>query len=205
MITMDAIKNFLVTYGWQMSLLALIGIVLVGLLKAFKVFNCIKCYSKDDGGNRVFNETLTKNVKKFIYYILNWVFSITACTLYMFYFIKIQFSWQRWITLCGAIISYSTVIYAIYENFGLRTIWQAILNGVKKIFTKMFAAITTGTLTKEKVEELASELTSETLSQLAKQAAAKESTSLTTDTSSETRPQITFKSGSRTKSTRGNE
>lgn len=205
MINMDAIKGFLLTYGWQMSLVALVGIVLVGLLKICKVFNCIKCYSKDEDGNKVLNENLTKNVKKFMYYLLNWIFSIASCTLYMLYIIKVEFNWQEWVTLCGAVIGYSTMIYAVYENFGIRAIWQAFLNAIKKMFVKIFTAISTGTLSKEKVEELASGLTSETLSQLAKKAAAAEGTSLTSDSTSEMPPQIKFKSGSRTKSTRGNE
>lgn len=205
MINMDAIKGFLTTYGWQMSLVALAGIVIVGILKICKVFNCIKCYSKDENGNKVLNETLTKNIKKFIYYLLNWIFSIGSCSLYLLVILEVEFVWQEWLTLCGAVIAYSTMIYAIYENFGIRAIWQAFLNAVKKLFVKIFSAISSGHMTKEKAEEIAAGLTSETLNQLAKQAAAKEGTSLTSDLTSETPPQIKFKSGSRTKSTRGNE
>lgn len=205
MINVEAIKEFLTTYGWQMSLVALIGIVLVGILKICRAFNWIKCYSKDADGNKVYNEKLTKNIKKFIYYLLNWIFSIASCTLYMLYIVKVEFNWAEWGTLCGAVIGYSTMMYAIYENFGIRAIWQAFLNAVKKMFVKIFSAISSGNMTKEKAEEIASGLTSETLNQLAKQAAAKEGASLSTDSTSETPPQIKFKSGLRTKSTRGNE
>lgn len=205
MINMDAIKGFLTTYGWQMSLVALVGIVLVGILKICKVFNCIKCYSKDADGNKVLNEKLTKNVKKFIYYLLNWIFSIGSCTLYLLVIVKVEFDWQQWLTLCSAVIAYSTMIYAIYENFGLRAIWQAFLNAVKKLFVKIFSAISSGHMTKEKAEQIAAELSSETLNQLARQAAEKEGSSLSSDVTSETPPQIKFKSGVRTKSTRGNE
>lgn len=203
MINMESIKGFLAAYGWQMSLVALVGIVLVGLLKICKAFNWIKCYSKDENKNKVYNETLTKNVKKFLYYLLNWIFSIASCTLYMLYIVKVEFNWAEWGTMCGAIIVYSTTIYAVYENFGIRAIWQAFLNAVKKMFTMIFSAIANGHMTKEKAEEIASGLTSETLNQLARQAAEKEGASLSTDTTSEMPPQIKFKAGNRSQSTRG--
>lgn len=146
------IGDFFKNYGWQLTLLALSGIVVLGFLKWVGVFNKLKDESK-----------------KYVYYALSCVFSIIACTIYIL--VTKSFAWASYGILCGAVVGLTGAVYTIYENTGLRKLWKiVVLDNIAKLFALINNAIITGTLTKEKVKKLAMDLGSETLAELSAEA-----------------------------------
>ena len=91
------IGEFFKNYGWQLTLLALSGIVVLGFLKWVGVFNKLKDTSK-----------------KYVYYALSCVLSIIACTIYIL--ATKSFAWASYGILCGAVVGLTGAVYTIYEN-----------------------------------------------------------------------------------------
>lgn len=146
------IGEFFKNYGWQLTLLALSGIVVLGFLKWVGVFNKLKDESK-----------------KYVYYALSCVLSIIACTIYIL--VTHTFAWASYGILCGAVIGLTGAVYTIYENTGLRKLWKiVVLNNIARLFKLITNTIVTGTLTKERVKKLAIDLGSQTLAELSAEA-----------------------------------
>lgn len=140
---MTIIKIFTV-YGWQLTVCALSGILLLGLLKNFKVFDkiVISTKSKNELGeiSKLPNEKLTKQVKKTIYITISMSLSIGASALYQY--ICHELTVVGLFTVAGAVLSLTLTAYALYENFGIRfllsklsekikTNWNAIIANIK--------------------------------------------------------------------------
>ena len=148
----DMIITFFKDYGWQLGLLALSGMVLLGLLK------WIGCFKK-----------LPTKAKKYVYYALSCFFSIVACTIYIL--LMHTFDWINWLILCGSVVLFTGGVYNAWENTHLRELWKKlVLNNIARFFKWIASAIVNGTLTKEKLQEKAVKLGSETLAQLVAQA-----------------------------------
>lgn len=148
----EMIGDFFKNYGWQLTLLALSGIVVLGFLKWIGVFNKVKAESK-----------------KYVYYALSCIFSIIACTIYIL--VTHTFAWASYGILCGAVVGLTGAVYTIYENTGLRKLWKIIvLDNIARLFKLINSTIVTGTLTKDKVKKLAMELGSQTLAELSAEA-----------------------------------
>lgn len=146
------IGDFFKNYGWQLTLLALSGIVVLGFLKWVGVFNKLKDTSK-----------------KYVYYALSCVLSIIACTIYIL--ATKSFAWASYGILCGAVVGLTGAVYTIYENTGLRKLWKiVVLDNIAKLFALINNAIITGTLTKERLKKLAIDLGSQTLAELSAEA-----------------------------------
>ena len=146
------IGEFFKNYGWQLTLLALSGIIVLGFLKWVGVFNKVKA-----------------DVKKYVYYGLSCILSIIACTIYIL--ATHTFAWASYGILCGAVIGLTGAVYTIYENTGLRKVWKMfVLDNVAKFFKMIISAIVTGTLTEEKVKKLAVDLGSQALARLSEEA-----------------------------------
>ena len=146
------IGEFFKNYGWQLTLLALSGIVVLGFLKWVGVFNKLK------------NES-----KKYVYYALSCVLSIIACTIYIL--ATKSFAWASYGILCCAVIGLTGAVYTIYENTGLRKLWKiVVLDNIAKLFALINNAIITGTLTKERLKKLAIDLGSQILNELSAEA-----------------------------------
>ena len=138
--TTEMILHFFKEFGWQLTVLATSGIVFLGLLKAFGVFKKIK-----------------SSYKKYIYYALSTVLSILACTAYIF--ITDVFEWRTYLILIAGIIGYTSAIYTLYENTGIRDLLKKFLyEPIKKLLTKIWNAILQGTLKKETVIKMASDM-----------------------------------------------
>lgn len=151
-IDINVIVNFFKTYGWQLSLLAFSGIVILGLLKWFG------CFKK-----------LNDKYKKYVYFGLSVIISILSCTIYIF--VVNQFNWANYGILCLAIVGFTLTIYGLYEHTGLRTAWKKlVLDNIAKFFKFVIGAIVSGTLSKDKLKEKALSLGSETLNELVTQA-----------------------------------
>lgn len=148
----NMIIDFFKNYGWQLTLLALSGIVVLGFLKWVGVFN-----------------HLDKKYKKYIYFSLSCLLSITACTIYLI--VTGTFAWLSYLVLCLAVIGFTMAVYAIYENTGLRAVWKkVVLDNIAKLFKAITKAIVSGTLKEDKLKEMAIKLGSETLEQLVAEA-----------------------------------
>lgn len=151
---MNVISNFLTNYGWQIALLALSGILVVGFLKLVKAFDWIKVYTTQQDGTKVLNETKTKHVKKFIYYALNCIISVSVCTIYVYFMRGIEIGdLNYWGVMVASVIAYSTTIYAVYENFGIRTLCQIIGNGIKTAFSNVTKSISAGKTSKKDIQQ----------------------------------------------------
>lgn len=97
----QALSNFMEVYGLPILLMSVIIILLIGILKYFKVFDKIT----------------NKNVKKFIYYVLD--IALSFCLVAIYYAIY-DISFKTYLNYCYKTIVATSVMYAIYENFGLR-------------------------------------------------------------------------------------
>lgn len=152
----EMIISFFRQYGWQLGLLALSGMVLLGFLK------WVGCFKK-----------LPTKAKKYVYYALNCFFSIVACTVYIL--VMQTFEWINWAILCGSVVLFTGGVYTAWENTHLRDIWKkVVLNNISKFFKWLVSVIVNGTLTKEKLQQKALALGSEALNNLVAQAKALE-------------------------------
>lgn len=148
----EMIGDFFKNYGWQLTLLAFSGIIVLGFLKWIGVFKNLKA-----------------NNRKYIYYALSCALSIVACTIYIL--ATKSFAWVSYGILCGAVVGLTGAVYTIYENTGLRKLWKTIvLDNITRLFKLLTSAIVTGTLTKERLKKLAIDLGSQTLNELSAEA-----------------------------------
>lgn len=97
----DKLAGLVSEYGLPVFLISIITIFLIGALKYFGVFKKIQ----------------NANVKKAIYYGLDIVLSFGITALY---YVIFGLPFTNYIAFCLKAIPCVTVVYAIYENFGLR-------------------------------------------------------------------------------------
>ena len=143
-------------YGWQLTILATSGIVFLGFLKAFGTFN--KVPSK---------------AKKYLYYAISCILSILACTGYIL--LKNGFEWRAYLILIAGIIGYTSAIYTLYENTGIRDLLKKLIfTPIKKLLSKILQHIVKGTLTKDAVIDLASDYGKEIANEIIESAKEKE-------------------------------
>lgn len=141
----DMLINFFKSYGWQIGLLALSGMVILGFLKWIGRF-----------------KKLPTSDKKYVYYAINCSLSIIACTIYII--INNSFEISSWLILSGAVILLTGMVYNVWENSGLRLLWKkAVLDNISKLFKLIFNRRTKEEIKKKKALKLGSEI----LSQLA--------------------------------------
>ena len=117
------ILDFFKNYGWQLGLLSLSGIVILGLLKKIGVF-----------------KKLDEKYKKYVYSGTSALLSIVACTIYIL--ITSQFEIISYLTMCGLVIVTTITAYHIYEHTGARWLWNKffdlLLDAIKKLFKLIF-------------------------------------------------------------------
>lgn len=102
---MEQILSYIGTYGLPVFIIATCIIAVIGILKLCKVFNKIS----------------NKNVKKFLYYLLDVVLAFAGSAIYFAIF-KISFT--DYVVFSITQVTATTTLYAIYENFGLRKLVQ---------------------------------------------------------------------------------
>ena len=102
---MEQILSYIGTYGLPVFIIATCIISVIGILKLCKVFNKIS----------------NKNVKKFLYYLLDVVLAFAGSAIYFAIF-KISFT--DYVVFSITQVTATTTLYAIYENFGLRRLVQ---------------------------------------------------------------------------------
>lgn len=153
---MTIIKIF-TAYGWQLTVCALSGIFLLGLLKHFKVFDKIIVTTKEKNelGEivKLPNEKLTKQVKKTIYTTISMSLSIGASALYQY--ICHELTVVGLFTVAGAVLSLTLTAYALYENFGVRFVLSKLGEKIKTSWRTTLATIKTAKDAKKAEKEQA--------------------------------------------------
>lgn len=115
---MEEMMIFLQTYGWQLALIALIGVIILGILKYANAFRKVK-----------------EENRKPIYFAISMGFSLIATIVYLLIIKQFDFSYV--ITVTMAIYALNQTMYAIYETTTLRDLVGKILEFIKnKIATK---------------------------------------------------------------------
>lgn len=105
--------TFIVTYGWQLALIALAGIIILGVLKYANVFSKIE-----------------KENRKPIYLVISVGFSIIASAIYLAVIKKFEVSYFAAIAV--AILALNQTMYSIYENTNLRDLLHKILGAISQ-------------------------------------------------------------------------
>lgn len=117
------ILDFFKNYGWQLGLLSLSGIVILGLLKKIGIF-----------------KKLNEKYKKYVYSGISVLLSIIACTIYILATSKFEI--VSYLTMCGLVIVSTITAYHIYEHTGARWLWNKFVDllwdAIKKLFTLIF-------------------------------------------------------------------
>lgn len=110
---LEQFRMFMDTYGWQMALIAFIGIVILGVLKYANAFSKIE-----------------KEKRKPIYFIISIGFSLIATIIYLL--IIGQFSVSYVLTVAPLIYAMNQTMYAFYETTTLRELVNKLLDVVFK-------------------------------------------------------------------------
>lgn len=110
---MEELISFLGIYGWQLALIALLGIIILGILKYANIFSKIE-----------------KDKRKPIYFAISVGFSLVATIIYLIV-IK-QFSIEYVVTVASAIYALNQTFYAIYETTTLKDLICKLLDIVKE-------------------------------------------------------------------------
>lgn len=114
----EMIIEFFEKYGWKLTLIALSGIVLLGILKLFHIF-----------------DKVPKSCQKYIYAGISSALSILAAGLYLHF--TSGFDWSSFGLTALAIYALNQFSYALYENTGLRAGARKIVNAILSLFAKI--------------------------------------------------------------------
>lgn len=109
---MEEMMFFLQTYGWQLALIALLGIIILGVLKYANVFKNVK-----------------EENRKPIYFAISVGFSLLATVVYLL-IIK-QFDITYFIGVATAIYALNQTMYSVYETTKLKDLVCKLLDLIK--------------------------------------------------------------------------
>ena len=114
---MEQIFEYIVNYGLPTFIIASCIIIFIGALKLCKLFDKIP----------------SKDIKKFMYYALDITLSFAGVALY---YVLFNIDFTGYITMCCQQVTATTILYALYENFGVRKVVKALLAWVATWFKK---------------------------------------------------------------------
>lgn len=103
--------TFVAAYGWQLALIALAGIIILGVLKYANVFSKI-----------------AKENRKPIYLAISVGLSIIGSAIYLAVIKKFEFGYFAAIAV--AILALNQTMYSIYENTNLRDLLHKIFGAI---------------------------------------------------------------------------
>lgn len=106
---MEEFIIFLNAYGWQIALIALVGIILLGVLKYANLFSKIE-----------------KGKRRPIYFAISVGFSIISTVIYLL--IMGKFDLEYIIAVSAAIYALNQTMYSIYETTTLKDLMVKLLN-----------------------------------------------------------------------------
>ena len=114
---MEQITTFFALYGWELALIAFVGVVLLGILKYANVFSDIE-----------------KEKRKPIYFAISIGFSIIATMIYLA--VIEQFEINYIITISTAIYALNQAMYSIYETTPLRDLLSKVFGSLSEMIKK---------------------------------------------------------------------
>lgn len=113
---MDELLVFLETYGWQLALIALAGVIILGILKYCKVF-----------------DKFEEKLRHFFYLLVSVGISIVGSIIYLA--CVHQLDVVLVFTLAGAIFALNQAFYTIYDTTSLRSLLKKIWEWVKGLIS----------------------------------------------------------------------
>jgi len=114
---MNELITFFTTYGLAITIIAVIGIIILGILKYCNVF-------------KKFDE----KKRHFLYLAISVGISLLASIVYLL-IIK-QFQWDNFIVIAGAIYALNQTFYNIFKTTSLNALGTMVLDFVKRLFFK---------------------------------------------------------------------
>ena len=114
---MEELMMFFVNYGWVLTIIAVLGIVLLGVLKYANVFSKV-----------------AQEKRKPIYFAISVGFSLIATIVYLL--IIGRFSIEYVVTVTAATYGLNQTMYAIYETTTLRDLVIKIITLIREKLSK---------------------------------------------------------------------
>lgn len=114
---MDELLTFLQSYGWQLSLIALAGIVVLGVLKYCNVFN-----------------KLDEKIRHILYLVISVGLSVVGSVIYLACIHQLTVDGA--FAIAGAILALNQVFYSIYANTPLKELSKKLINWIKSLITR---------------------------------------------------------------------
>lgn len=111
----DMILTFMANHGWKLTLIALSGILLLGILKFFHIF-----------------DNLSKGKRNACYIGISTLYSIITAMIYLLAVGKCDAI--KMCFLAGGIYMLNQAAYATYENYGVRALFRKIFNSIRNSF-----------------------------------------------------------------------
>ena len=113
---MEELITFLQTYGWQLALIALAGIIILGVLKYCNVF-------------KKFDE----KIRHILYLVISVGISIIGAVIYLacVHQLTVEFAF----VVAGAILALNQTFYTIYSNLSLKELFTKLLDWIKSLIT----------------------------------------------------------------------
>lgn len=104
---MDELLNFYAEYGWQIALIALAGVIILGILKYANAFGKID-----------------KDKRKPIYLAISISLTLAGTAIYLL--VIGQFNFTYYLAVAGAVYALNQTIYAVYETTNLKTLLNSL-------------------------------------------------------------------------------
>lgn len=113
---MEELLVFLQIYGWQLALIALAGIIILGVLKYCNVF-------------KKFDE----KIRHVLYLVISVGISIIGAVIYLacIHQLTVEFAF----VVAGAILALNQTFYAIYDTTTLKSLVTKLLDWIKGLIT----------------------------------------------------------------------
>lgn len=140
---MDELLVFLQSYGWQLALIALIGIVILGILKYCNVF-------------KKFDE----KIRHILYLVVSVGISIIGAVIYLA--CVGQFTIEYICVVAGAILALNQTFYTIYSNLSIKELFTKLVGWVKGLISSGKAQEIVDDIKEDITKDSSSENTEET-------------------------------------------
>ena len=114
---MNELLTFFANYGLAITIIAVVGIIILGVLKYCKVF-------------KKFDE----KKRHFLYLAISVGISLIASIVYLL-IIK-EFQWDNFIVIAGAIYALNQTFYNIFKTTSLNALGTMLLDFIKRLFFK---------------------------------------------------------------------
>lgn len=139
---MEELLNFLQNYGWQLALIALAGVIILGILKYCKVF-----------------DKFEEKLRHFFYLLVSVGISIVGSIIYLA--CVHQLDVVLVFTLAGAIFALNQAFYTIYDTTPLRSLLKKIWEWFKRLISSGKAQEIVDEIKKDVTKEEATEESTE--------------------------------------------